>query len=130
MRIKFFTFILLLFFIPFEVYAQEVKHIAGDELIRFLTEKPLSVMLLKDRSRLRFNFKPDGTMYQNSDARYKKYVPGKWTLDENKIKVCIEWDDKSTGIDKCYGFYQEGEDITMFNGPQKNMKPFGKILRN
>lgn len=109
-------------------HAQEIQYLAGDELKQFLLEKPLAVTRVRDDALFRLRFKPDGTMFENTAPGKKNaYITGKWQLNDKGVKVCIKWDDQSTGNDGCFGFYRHGEEIIMFTGPKKSLAPFGKV---
>jgi hypothetical protein len=98
-------------------FAQDRHVLSGDEARSLVLAKPIVVVRESGDRSIRFDFRSNGSVFQNTFRAGAGLVSssGTWHMNDENGKVCVEFTDATTkGV--CFGIYQQGEKTYLFTG--------------
>jgi len=108
--------------------AQERTVLSTEQARDFILKKPFTVVRETGDRSIRFDFKSDGKVFQNTTRTGASTVSssGSWHMNEENGKVCVEFaDSKTRGV--CFGLVQDGSVMRLYTGKRSEPEPWGVV---
>ena len=98
-------------------FAQDRVVLSEEQAKEFILKKPFTVVREGGDRSIRFDFRADGKVFQNTSRTGASAVSssGSWHMNDNNGKVCVEFSDVNTrGV--CFGVIEEGSATHLYTG--------------
>ena len=108
--------------------AQDRTVLTAEQAREFVLQKPFTVMRDTGDRSIRFDFRSDGKVFQNTTRTGASTISssGSWHVNDENGKVCVEFaDPKTRGV--CFGLAQEGSVMHLYTGKRSEPEPWGVV---